>query len=266
MKLAFSTIACPDWTFEDIFSAATDLRFNGVELRAIENNTYLPKARPFLPNHIEKTKQMLKRAGLAVPMLASSIDLSSADSEKRLQEVKDYAALAKELDCPYIRIMCEPTAQPEKDISITDIAQTCACLCEAAGEDVTLLVETNGILANSDNMLQFLSLVGHENIGVLWDVHHPYRYFGEEMDVTYRKLQKHIRYVHVKDSVMENGEIQYKMMGRGDLPLQSMMMQLKQGGYNGYITLEWVKLWCPDLQEGGIVFPYYKNFMKQLMG
>ena len=41
------------------------------------------------------------------------------------------------------------------------------------------LIETNGILADSAVMKEFIESVNRKNSGVLWDIHHPYRYFNE---------------------------------------------------------------------------------------
>ena len=35
-------------------------------------------------------------------------------------------------------------------------------------------------------------------------------------------------------------------------------------GIDGFFSLEWVKRWNPDLQEPGIVFAHYKNYMDSL--
>ena len=65
----------------------------------------------------------------------------------------------------------------------------------------------------------------------------------------------------MKDSLKINGEIKYKMMGYGDVPVMQAMDELKKSGYDGFISLEWLKRWNPDLQEPGIVFAHYKSYM-----
>ncbi len=32
MKISFSTLGCPGWSYEDILSTAKDLGFNGIEI------------------------------------------------------------------------------------------------------------------------------------------------------------------------------------------------------------------------------------------
>lgn len=73
-------------------------------------------------------------------------------------------------------------------------------------------------------------------------MHHPYRYFGEQPEQTYENIGSYIKYVHVKDSVVDrDGRLQYKMMGYGDLPVKEGVRILNENGYDGYLSLEWVK-------------------------
>jgi fatty-acyl-CoA synthase len=127
---------------------------------------------------------------------------------------------------------------------------------------VTILVETNGILADSSKMSWLMNKAGRDNVAVLWDIHHPYRYAGEAVEKTYSELKKHIRYIHIKDSIMENGKAKYKMLGYGDVPVVKTLSLLQQGGYDGYVSLEWVKRWCLELEEPGVVFSHFVNWIR----
>jgi len=35
MKLAFSTIGCPEWSWNEIMEAAIDMRIDGIEIRGV---------------------------------------------------------------------------------------------------------------------------------------------------------------------------------------------------------------------------------------
>src|SRR5699024_11307256 len=58
----------------------------------------------------------------------------------------------------------------------------------------------------------FLDELG-EGSGALWDVHHPYRFNDESIAQTIANLGGKIKYVHLKDSVIEKGKVSYRMMG-----------------------------------------------------
>ena len=58
--------------------------------------------------------------------------------------------------------------------------------------------------------------------------------------------------------------VSYRMMGYGDVPVFDAMQILADGGYEGYITFEWLKRWFPDLTEPGIVFAHFASYMTYL--
>ena len=80
----------------------------------------------------------------------------------------------------------------------------------------------------------------------------------KQSEYTYSNIGKYIKYVHIKDSVMENDKVKYKVLGKGDVPVQEAQKLLKDNGYDSYVTLEWVKRWCPDLEDAGVVFSFCK--------
>ena len=55
------------------------------------------------------------------------------------------------------------------------------------------------------------------------------------------------------------------MLTKGDLPVREMIGLLREKGYAGYLSLEWVKRWNRDLEDAGIVFAHYINKMKTLL-
>jgi fatty-acyl-CoA synthase len=135
----------------------------------------------------------------------------------------------------------------------------------AEEKNVTLLIETNGVYANTENLRSLLARLQSDYVGALWDIHHPYRYAGEKPEQTVQNLGAYIKYAHIKDSVIKNGKVIYKLMGEGDLPIDEAMRSLRSVNYDGYVSLEWLKKYTPDLQDAGIVFPHYANYMSQYM-
>ena len=71
MKISFSTLACPDFSWTDIYSMASDLGFNGIEVRGLGDQIYSVKAKPFTDENIDKTIAKLKRLNLEIPCLSS---------------------------------------------------------------------------------------------------------------------------------------------------------------------------------------------------
>ncbi len=267
MKLAFSTLGCPGWSWDEIYATAKDLHFGGIEIRGLENEMYAPEAKPFRPENLEKTIKMLTDGGLSIPMLTSGTNLSDRENIGRnLAEGKGYVDLAVTVGASFVRILGDSNPAPAGFVDLSLVKTTYLELCEyAVNTNVHLLLETNGVFADSGVMSSFMEGVNHPNAGVLWDVHHPWRFFGEKPEETVKKIGRYIQYMHVKDSVMKDGQVRYRMMGYGDVPVLKSLKEMDAIGYKGFVSLEWVKRWNPDLEEPGVVFSHYASHMEHLL-
>ncbi|MGD9677023.1 MAG: sugar phosphate isomerase/epimerase family protein [Vulcanibacillus sp.] len=265
MKISFSTLGCPTWSWNDIIAMTKDLGFNGIEIRGIENEIYAPNCGPFLSVNIDKTKEVLKEKGLEIPCLTSASYIFDKNNiEKQMKEGIDYIALAQKLGVKYVRVLGDEQPYPGENIDFEFVASNLSELADYAdGRNVDVLIETNGIFANSRTILKLMERVSKKNVGILWDVNHPFRYMDEPVEDTYRILKPFIKHLHIKDSIMENGKIEYKMVGNGDVPLKSVLDMLKRDNYAGYVSLEWVKRWNNNLESPAIALPHFVNYIKK---
>lgn len=264
MKLCLSTLGCPDWSLGEILTVAKDLGVQGLEIRGLQENLYAPVLPLFSPQQAPDTLRRIRETGLEIAILTSGAALATG-GENAYGEACAYIDLAERLGVPYIRVMAEPTPEPS-DINLLASARRYAQLCDyAKGSGVLPLVETNGQLANSVEMLAFLSEAGRENMGVVWDIHHPWRYYGETPKTTLSRLAGYVKHCHIKDSLMENGQVHYKLMGYGDVPAREALSLLKKSGYAGHVSLEWTKRWNPSLEEPGLVFVHFASYCKNLL-
>lgn len=265
MKIAFSTLGCPDFSWTEIYSMAKDFGFDGIEIRGLGDEIFAVRAKPFTETELPKTINKLSGLRLEIPCLSSGCCLKFAENgEKNYAEIVQYIDLASRLGTPYIRILAdlEPYACGEVDDEII-IKQLQRLIPIAEDKGVTLLVETNGVYADTSRLCGLLDSVASDAVGALWDMHHPYRFAGETPGKTVQNLGAYIKYVHIKDSIVEGGNIKYRMMGEGDLPVDDMMLALRSINYEGYVSLEWVKRWAADLENAGVVFPNFAEYMSR---
>jgi len=267
MKIAFSTLGCPDFSWTDIYSMAKDFGFDGIEIRGLGNEIYAVKAQPFTESELPQTIKKLSELRLEIPCLSSGCCLKFAeDEEKNFKEIVEYITLASKLGTPYVRILGDLEPAPEGDVDDAVVLAALKRLVPVAEEKgVTLLVETNGVYSDTSRLCSLLNNIASDAVGALWDVHHPYRFAGETPGKTIQNLGAYIKYVHIKDSVVEDGVIRYRMLGEGDLPIDDIMLALRSINYEGYISLEWVKRWAADLDDAGIVFPNFANYMNRYL-
>ena len=265
MKLCFSTLACPRWTFDEIVNTAKDFGYDSVEIRGVADKISATEITAFDDRNIEATKARLQTLGLEITCLTSGATI--ADETKysaAMAEAKAYIDLAAKLNVPYVRVMSTGTpdfSPGSADLTAVGYAELCRY---ADGKGVTPLLETNGILCDTAMLSRIMDYVPCENKGVLWDVHHPYRFNDESPETTIANVGKYIKHVHFKDSVVIDGAINYKITGYGDLPLKKIVKLLKDEGYEGAFSLEWVKRWDTTLEEPGIVLMNYVHYMQEV--
>ncbi len=267
--LAFSTLACPDWSWEQIVRKAVEYGYQGIELRGVEGEMDLTKAAPFTDSRLADTKRELKERGLAIPCLDTSCHFDRVSAlDANIDEGKRHIDLAMELEALYIRVFGDriPDTRSRGAILAQVIAGLQALALHAAGTGVQVLLESHGDFAQLQNLLPVMQAVQHPLVGVLWDVHHPYRFFAEPLADTYDKLKRYVKHVHLKDSVSTGDKVQYCLMGQGVIPLDEVLRLLLDGGYDGWISFEWEKRWHPEIEAPEVALPDFVRVMRAAEG
>lgn len=262
MKICFSTLGCPEWSFSEIVSVASDLGYNGIEIRGVQRELFAPNIEQFQKTHLPDTLKLLDRLSLEIPCLTSACNLNV---ENDTEKAKAYVDTASAIGTPYIRLLGDSSPAPSEDVSLKKVVRNLMEIAEyAKDKHVMPLIETNGFFAKTKTLGALFKDFGDANVGILYDIHHPYRFFGEEPAYTINNIAPYVKHVHIKDSVQSGSKISYKMVNEGDLPVKDTVLMLKDSGYQGHYSLEWVKRWDLTLEEPGIAFAHYKEYMETL--
>ncbi len=257
MKSSFSTLGCPNWTLPEIFAAAKDLGYNGIELRGLGEDIYLPHARMLQAENCHRVRTMLKENGLSISCISTDCTLQIPDGNV-MDEAKAYIDLAARLGAPYIRLLGDTAPAPADNVDVDLVAARLRELAPLAqAQNVTLLLESNGVFSDTALLRDTVLATKSDAVAVLWDINHPVRYAGEEPGKSYENIGSLVRHVHIKDTAIENGKIVYKMLGYGSLPLKEALSLLKAADYSGFLSLEWTKRWNQELEDAGIVFAHF---------
>lgn len=270
MKLAFTTLGCPNWDLDTIITKAVEYGYDGVDFRGYLGEMDIFRL-PEFSTDVDKTKDKFQQAGLEVPCFSSSVRLfttSNEELEKFLQELTAYAKLCQVFDASYIRVFGGMIGNTSRKEALDVVKNNLTKMIEIAeAYDVELLLETHDDWTKCEDINAIFSSVNSEHINVLWDVHHPYRTANEVPEKTWEALGDRIKYTHWKDSyVTDQTEKGYQLclMGEGDIPLKDIYQLLKEKGYQGYYTLEWEKVWWPNIEEPEIAFKQYVEYMREL--
>ena len=277
MKLAFSTLACPNWSWREVIEKAKAYGYDGIEWRLIDGETV---SASFSKERCREMKAAVEGAGLQTCALDSSVSLAhppGAEREKQVREASRMLELAQALGAPALRVF--PGKYPES-VSDEEAKEWMSAALEhlkpqAKETGVRIALEihdsfnwnrkekrgtTTSILTS-----EVLKRVDSPEVGILWDLGNPY-FEGEEAEETWENVKDELVYIHLKDMrSSSDGDWQYVLMGEGKLPLQKVMNWLKGTRYDGWLSFEWEKKWHPELAGPEEALPQYLDYMRPLL-
>ena len=88
-KLSFSTLGCPDWTFDQIIAFAKANGYTGIEVRGIQREMDLPKCKEFSAQNRKEAMQKMKDNGLQFVDLGSSCTLHFPEGAERRKNIDE---------------------------------------------------------------------------------------------------------------------------------------------------------------------------------
>jgi sugar phosphate isomerase/epimerase len=267
--LSFSTLSCPDWPFQQIIDFAASHDYQGIELRGILRQLDLTKVPAFSnPANITATLARMKEKKLQFVDLGSSCNLHIAEPVKRkenIDEAKRFIDLAQQIHCPYIRVF--PNNFPkdqEKQATIDLIVKGLQELGDyAKGKNVMVLMETHGEAVHSEDIEKIMQLANHAQTGLIWDIANMWTITKEPPAQVYEKLKNYIHHTHIKDAKLVNGVQVYTFLGQGEVPIFEAIDLLQKGGYKGYYSFEWEKMWHPELAAPELALADYAEVMRK---
>jgi len=263
MKLSFSTKGWHGYSFDDFCRIAEELRFTGLELHNIKKSAFAGNGAPFAPANASATVRTMIDRRLTVPCIDSVCDISDGSRmEENCAEIADCITTAHNLRIPYVRVHTyEHTAE---GCDLETVAECLSRSVEFAEENrVTLLIETVGVFADTSKLRDMLNRFASDSLAALWNMHYPYRIAGESPETTIQNLGAYVRHVHIRDSEIVDGKMEFRLIGEGSLPMEEMMMALRSVNYDGFLSLEWDPQWMPELTDMEIIFSHFVNTMSR---
>jgi sugar phosphate isomerase/epimerase len=263
--LAFSTLGCPGWSFENAARQAAQHGYAALEVRLYNGDIIPSDLNGKERAHIQR---VLASTGIGIVGLGASTRFAFADAAERqenVEELRAYIELAADLGVPLVRTFGSPgqiTISMEAAINyVADALNEVAPLAEQHG--VIVALETHDAFCKGVDVAAALAQVSSPNIGAIWDVHHPFR-MGESIETTWRVLGQRIKHVHIKDGVRRaDGSWQLVLLGQGEVPCRAVVELLHREGYAGYIAAEWEKKWHPEIEEPEIALPQHAATLRE---
>ncbi|MDL2300469.1 AMP-binding protein [Clostridiaceae bacterium OttesenSCG-928-D20] len=243
MKLSFTSKSFEELSFNQLIEIAKTYGFSGIELCGLEID---------LPNPSALARLLINQS-LEIPCLDCIFDLAnSALLPELLKSVSD----CKRLSAPSLRVRA-------KSDDIGAVYENLAALVEEAEKsEVSILIETVGIFADTASLREVLNHFSSDHLAALWELSAPFKEKGESAEETITNLGAYVRHVHIKD-FDESG---YCLIGEGILPISDMIDALRSINYSGFVSLEWDFSWLSELSSHDIIFTQFMSFMQKFGG
>ena len=259
LKLAFSTLGCPNWELTQIAAAARNLGYDGIELRAVGGDLNLLGRREFKED-LAATRQSFAEQQISVCCVDSSCTFDSPDADERRKQVDiavKHCELAAALGAPLIRVF------PDKVQSGSTRSETrdniAACLrdtAKLAPAAVRIGLETHGDFAKGELAAEIVKLAAHPNVALIWDVANSLA-AGDSIENAARAVGPYLAHVHLRDARAVEGTEHWLpvLAGRGQVSFTATLAVLEELNYDGFISFEWEKYWHPEIEDPEVALP-----------
>ena len=262
MKLSFSTKGWHEPTFDQFCEVADELRFQGIELHNIYNRLFTDKDGAFHDYAAAATRRRLFEKGLDIPCIDTVCNAADGVTDAAVEEITRCLEIAANLGIPCVRLKAANAADTDDAVERV-YGLVAQMLPVAEGQEVTLVIETSGLFANTARLRDLLDSFACDRVAALWHWSAAYFGGGEAPEEVIKNLGAYVRHVHVSDAAMVDGEVEYCLMGEGELPIREMMLALRSVNYDGYISLVWDPVWCEELDDMEIILTQFVHYMKQ---
>jgi len=268
-KLAFTTLGCPDWSFEKILEQAQKMGYSGIEIRGLDGKMLAEEMTQFFPENKAATLSALKNHNIEMTGFGTSVNFHDAGKfDAMAAKGKRAIDVCERMGIPVIRIFGDkfPEGEKEADV-IARIAKGAGILAEyGESRKVKVLLETHGDFITLERVRGVFNLVKNGNFKLLWDVGNTDYIYGDNFMEFYKPMKDLIVHTHIKDHIRgtpgDHDSYKYCLPGEGNIPVKAIAKQLTDDGYRGYFCLEWEKKWHPELPDPEIAYPKYVSLFR----
>lgn len=270
MKLAFSTLGCPNYELEEVLRAAREYGFAGVELRALGGGLDMLARPEFARGAVEGTRRRLEAEGLSVCCVDTSCVFHDPDEVERRRQVETavrHCELAAALGSPLIRVFPDKVQEgATREETRLFVAESLRAIAERAPAGVRVGLETHGDFAAAQETVEIVRRAEHPNVSIIWDVANSLA-AGSGVEEAARDVAPYLAHVHLRDARPVEGREHWLpvLAGRGLVPFDTAFEALRAVGYEGFVSFEWEKFWNPEIEEPEVALPDFARAAGRLL-
>jgi len=269
MKLAFSTLGCPNWELDQIAATAQRLGYDGVELRAVGGSLNLLERTEFKPEKIKATRALFAESNLEICCVDTSCTFHSRSRMERSAQVElavKHGELAAELGAPSIRVFPDKIQPGATRVETRDyIVESLREVAEQLPDEVCVALETHGDFARAATTVEIVSLVDHPRVKLIWDVANSVA-AGDTIAAAGQNVKRFLSHIHLRDArpVPTSEHWLPVLAGTGEVSFSETLAVISELDYDGYVSFEWEKYWHPEIEEPEVALPDFIDAIRKL--
>ncbi|MGG1519604.1 sugar phosphate isomerase/epimerase family protein [Paenibacillus oryzisoli] len=262
MKLSYTTLATPGFTYAQSIEAARQYGYQGIDLRISGQPGDIPLGAS--DKVLAQIRRLLERTGIQASSLlaynpAPNGELTSwRELEAYLRQALE---LANAVGAPAIRVFCKLPADSSEAWYHEQMAKLLLSVLEQDRSDVAILLQNHRSHATAGQLMRLLDRIFHPRMGMIFSPDHCMEREEELFDQLERILP-YVRQLYVADVLSCGGRFPDVLPGQGRVPLKKIIRSFAEHGFDGWISFKWEKMHNPLLEGAEISLPYYVQFAR----
>lgn len=251
-KLSFTTMATPGLDIPAQVLVAKKYGFQGIDFRVgepgmgeIPEDLYAERAK--------QIKEML--GGLELPGLLCYNKNIHAGKEEMTASLLWCIHIAKLLDCHMIRVFSGKIETEEQHELLVQVLKDVLKQDYSPVKLGLQVHKNNGISVRQG--LTVCQALNHPRVGLILSPDQSYL-AQEDWESLIPDVAKCTHQIYVAD-LDEHGD--FCLIGQGIIDYAGILNELKQHGFEGYVTLKWEKCWIPQLPDHPEAFRAFMTYM-----
>lgn len=242
MKYSFMSFSTPELDSMQIAEFARKHGYEAFEARISSSHRHgleldTPK------QVVKEIRNSMEKSGVEICCIATGCSYSNPESyEENIETTKASIDLAYEAGAPLIRVFGGVIPEGiSREKSFDLIVGALKKLSDYAfKKNIIICVETHDHWCVPEAVEGIMKAVDHPSVAVNWDIMHPVLREGYSIESAFNILKPWIKHVHIHDGNMIDNKLVFLPIGEGAVDHKTAVKLLKNSGYEGYLSGEWI--------------------------
>lgn len=265
-RLAFSTLACPHWSLQEVIANAQAMGYDGIEWRGGTEGHLQPALPRAERAALQRRMQEAGLVSLAVTSYTSFVFDDPHMREANVEQLKHHLDLASDIRANYVRAFLNEATPVSRIESAYPRIVDCLALVLPHARDVGvgIALEHHDDFIRTAALVPILDQLDDPLLGAVWDIGNAWS-AGESPEEGIRNLGERIFYVQVKDGIGQRPHWHLTEVGQGEVPLSAALQLLDARNYGGWLSVEWEYAWHPELTPPESALPRALDWIREWM-